>query len=96
MKISHPLGDSGQAKSAGEAGGRKGAVEAREFPKLRVDVHINGSEGTVGDGAADGTGERESRVETNAAELGSGGDSGLLDDSVDLGRSCLSSHCDGM
>lgn len=33
------------------------------------DSHIDGSEGTVGDGAADGTGESESRVEGDAAEL---------------------------
>ena len=33
------------------------------------DVHINGSEAAMGDGAADGAGEGEARVEGDAAEL---------------------------
>ena len=49
----------------------------------------------MGDGAADGTGKGESGVESSTAErLGRGDSGGLLDDSVDLGRACLSSHCD--
>jgi hypothetical protein len=34
-------------------------------------IHIDGCEATVGDGAADGTGKGESGVETDTAELGS-------------------------
>jgi hypothetical protein len=50
----------------------------------------------VGDGAADSAGQGEPRVEANAAELGLGGSSGLLDDSVDLGRpgGRNGSHCE--
>jgi hypothetical protein len=42
-------------------------------------LHIDWSESTVGDGAADGTGEGESGVESNSRELlrsGSDGSSG--------------------
>lgn len=45
------------------------------------DLHIDGGEGTVGDGAADGAGKGESGVEGNAAQLGLGlGIGGHLDD----------------
>ena len=49
-------------------------------------LHIDGSESTVGDGTADSAGKGESGVESNAAELGRGGGLGLLDDGIDLGR----------
>lgn len=60
-----------------------GGQEERQRGAAR-DVHIDGCEGTVGDGAAEGTGEGEAGVESGTAELGSGG--GLRNDGVDLGR----------
>ncbi len=63
------------------------ARSGKGSPAGEIDIHINGGEGTVGDGAADGTGKGESGVETKAAQLRSrrDGGGGLLDDSVDLG-----------
>lgn len=40
----------------------------------------------MGDGAADGTSQGESGVESHATELLGGAGSGLLDERVDLGR----------
>lgn len=37
--------------------------------RIKHNLHINGCETTVGDGTADGTGQCESRVEGQAAEL---------------------------
>lgn len=48
------------------------------------DLHIDGSESTVGDGTADSTSEGESGVELKTAELGGGCD-GLLGHSIHLG-----------
>ena len=39
------------------------------LPVWTKHIHINGSQSTVGDGAADGAGEGEAGVELNAAEL---------------------------
>jgi hypothetical protein len=47
-----------------------------------INLHIDGSKGTVGDGAADGTGEGEAADQVNA--LGAFG-----------GRGGSSRHCDG-
>jgi hypothetical protein len=57
---------------------------ARQPVALRWDghIHIDGRQGTVGDGAADGAGKGESGVE--------GGAGGRRGRSIDLG-----SHCDG-
>lgn len=45
-----------------------------------IDLHIHGSQTTVGDGTADGTGEGESGVKGDARELlGGVGLDGLLD-----------------
>lgn len=51
-----------------------------------MDVHIDRSQGTVGDGAAEGTSKGESGVEVDTAELARSGGSGLLDDGIDLVR----------
>jgi hypothetical protein len=49
----------------------------------RVNIHIDGSQATVGDGAADSAGEGEAGVESEALEL------------LGLGQRNLSSgHCD--
>lgn len=61
------------------------------------DVHIDGGEGTVCYRAADGTGEGESGVELETAELARGAGGSLLDDGIDLGRAggwCCRGHCD--
>jgi hypothetical protein len=53
----------------------------------RENVHIDGCEGAVGDGAADGTGEGKARVQGNArgrCRVDVGGDVGL--DGIELGR----------
>lgn len=55
-----------------------------------LNLHIDGGEGTVGDGAADSTGKGESGVEGNAGKLAGGVGLGLLDDSVNLSGS----HCE--
>ncbi len=61
-------------------------TELRGWANRTGDIHINGGQGTVGDGAAHSTGEGDPGVEADAAELrGLGDSSGLLDDSVDLG-----------
>lgn len=62
-----------------------------------IDVHIDGSQGTVCYGAADGTGKGESGVEGDTAKLARSGGSGLLDDGIDLGRAGglrWGAHCD--
>ena len=66
----------------------------------RGSLHIDGSETTVGEGAADGTGEGEARVEGDARELLGLSGLDVLLDSVDLdaaggGGRGLSRHCDG-
>ncbi|TKW49736.1 hypothetical protein CTA1_5092 [Colletotrichum tanaceti] len=60
--------------------------EGRREPGKGEHLHIDGSQGTVGDGAADSTGKGESRVEGEAGKLAGGVGSSLLDDGVDLGR----------
>lgn len=55
-----------------------------------LNLHIDGGEGTVGDGAADSAGKGESGVEGNAGKLAGGVGLGLLDDSVNLSGS----HCE--
>lgn len=58
--------------------------------KQQADLHIDGGEGAVRDGTADGAGECEARVEREAAHRGRGRRSGGgRDDRVNLG------HCDG-
>lgn len=42
---------------------------ARRKSKLESDIHIDGREGTVSDGAADGTGKCETRIEGDALGL---------------------------
>jgi hypothetical protein len=49
-------------------------------------LHIDGCEGTVGNCTADSTGQGESRVELDTAELFGGVCDDLLDDSIDLRR----------
>lgn len=50
----------------------------------RLNVHINGCETTVGNGAADGTSKGESGVESKAAQLLGSVGLGRLDDGVNL------------
>lgn len=50
-----------------------------------TDLHIDGSETTVGDGAAHGTGEGEARIEGEAGQLLGAGSFDVLLDSVQLG-----------
>lgn len=47
-------------------------------------VHIDGGKTTVGDGAADGTGKGEARVESKALELLGLAGLDVLDDGVEL------------
>lgn len=65
-----------------------GPIEQQRLTKERrggkIDVHINRSQCTVGNGAAEGTGKGESGVEVDTAELARSGSSGLLDDGIDL------------
>lgn len=62
---------------------------------LWKNVHIDGSQSTVGDGAAEGTGQGEAGVQVEAGAGGSRrGGGGLLDDGVD-GR-LSGGHCEGM
>jgi hypothetical protein len=69
----------------------------------RVELHaglddIDGSEATVGDGAADGTSEGEARVEAQARKLARLLSLDVLDNGIELsraGRLCGSRHCDG-
>lgn len=49
-------------------------------------LHINGSQTAVGNRTAEGTSQRESRVQVKAAELLGGAGRNLLDDRLDLGR----------
>lgn len=63
-------------------------------------LHIDGGETTVGEGAADGTGEGEARVEGDARELLGLSSLDVLLDSIDLGATSgggrgLSRHCEG-
>lgn len=51
-----------------------------------ADLHIDGSESTVGDGAADCTSQGESGVEGDTAELLGGVGLCSLEDGIDLGR----------
>lgn len=60
----------------------------------RGDLHIDGGETTVGEGAADSAGEGEAGVELEAAQLGRGSGLGLLLDSVKLDAAGGRSHCD--
>lgn len=53
---------------------------------LLINVHIDGGESAVGDGAADGTGKGESGVELEARELGGGSD---LSGGVGLAGHCI-------
>jgi hypothetical protein len=48
--------------------------------------HIDGGKSTVGDGTADRSGESESRVERDTAELLGRSGKRLLHDGIDLGR----------
>lgn len=59
---------------------------SREIPgaSFELDVHINGSHGTVRDGAADSAGQGESRVESKAAQLAGDGSSGSASGGIDL------------
>lgn len=77
-----------------ELSGRLGSLKDGE----RIDVHIDGGQGTVCYGAADGTSEGKSGVEGDTAKLARSGGSGLLDDGIDLGRAGRlrwRAHCDG-
>lgn len=56
------------------------------------DLHIDGGEATVGDGAADSAGEGEAGVQADARQRRGG--RGLVGDGLDLGGSG-SSHCVG-
>jgi hypothetical protein len=60
-------------------------------------LHINGGKTTVGEGAADGTGESETRVEGDARELLRLGGLDVLLDSVELDAASglrRGRHCD--
>lgn len=60
-------------------------------------LHIDGSKSTVGDGAADSTGEGEAGVEGEAAQLLGLGSLDILDNGVELGRAGgfrVGGHCD--
>ena len=68
------------------AGSRRAQCLGRWTPCRRRDnIHIDGGEGTVGDGAADGTSESEAGIEVGSAHGGSSSGLSLLDDGVDLG-----------
>ena len=54
----------------------------------RKHVHIDGSQSTVGDGAADGTSKSETRVQSQTLGLGRLGGLDLLDDGFNLGGHC--------
>jgi hypothetical protein len=67
-----------------------------ELGQIRRDLHIDGSQTTVSDGTADGTGKGESGVQSKTAQLAWRVGLGLLDDSFNLGRHCdLCSGLDG-
>ena len=84
------------AARSSEASRARGARVASSR-ELRSNVHIDGGETSVGDGAADGTGKGEARVQGEAGLLLGGGSAGLLDDSVDLGRTGVDArHDDGV
>lgn len=51
-------------------------------------LHIDRSKATVGDGTADGTGEGESRVESETAELARSSGSGLAGEGIGLLDGC--------
>jgi hypothetical protein len=73
-----------QCRGGGSSG--KARIRTAERNKRNEsDLHIDGSESTVGDGAADSTSEGESGVELKPRELGSRGSSGSID---------LSGHCE--
>lgn len=62
-------------------------------------IHIDGSEATVRDSAADGTGESESRVEVETLGVGRVGSGGCRLDGIELGGAgggggSLGRHCD--
>lgn len=89
--------DASVAKLKRRRGFWAGWVESIGHGSGTSDVHIDGGEGTVCYRAADGTGEGESGVELDAAELARGTGGSLLDDGIDLGRAggwrCRG-HCD--
>lgn len=63
-------------------------------------LHIDGGKATVGEGAADGTGEGETGVELDAGELRRLSGLDVLLDGIDLGAAgggggSLGGHCDG-
>jgi hypothetical protein len=45
-------------------------LAAAEATERRQNIHIDGCEGAVGDGAADGTSERKSRVQSKTSGSG--------------------------
>jgi hypothetical protein len=64
------------------------------------DLHIDGGKTTVGERAADGTGEGEARVESDARELLGLSGLDVLLDSIELGAAggggrSLGGHCEG-
>jgi hypothetical protein len=63
------------------------------MPQQRDDLHIDGCEGTVGDGTADSASQGESGVESDTAELLGSAGSDLLDDGIDLCRAGGGKRC---
>jgi len=64
------------------------AIGSLEAIGGRHNVHIDGCEGAVGDGAADGTSESESRVQRKASGSSRVGGRKLSLCSVNLGGAC--------
>lgn len=63
----------------------------------KKNLHIDGGQTTVGDGAADSTGQSKAGVQSKAGELTRLVGSNLLDDGIDLGRAsglCVGGHCE--
>lgn len=85
-------------RMAGQARGRsRGSAQCEMPARVEHNLHIDGSQGTVGDGAADGASKGETGVEGEAAQLLGLGSLDILDNGVELGRAGrfrVGGHCD--